>query len=623
MKYYGLELSSLDTYFQYKEVSSAPGTPQANELRVYAKDKSGVSALYAKDDAGVEHELTNRLGGSGTANQIAFWSGASTLSGNSLFLFDGTHVSLGTATPNYTSLGRAFTVQSTTSAGVELSSTRADADDVLIGSLAAWYATNSVNHNSIASIQFKSSGATANQRGGAILLLTKANGATALTERVRVTPAGFVGMGLSAPGAELHVHSTQGLGTTRGLILSDYVDDAAGPQLRLRKSRGNLTITAPVQASDALGTVFFGGIRDTINTESAAGAAIDATAGSLWSATNSEAFLSLWTVPSGSTSRLERFRVGSAGQWGIGGATFGSLGDIFSSGGASAPPTWVTRATLNAALDHGLLAGLGDDDHSQYALLAGRSGGQTLKGGTGVADILTLQATTGVGAGSESIQGLVGNNGSLTGFVLTQANSQAVMRINGGTNNAPLGIRNTSNSVSAMDLVGDSANANIQVRRYSNDVSGGVFLCIKSRGTVSAPSQSLTGDFPCAFESRGINAAGGVESALATFRSVLTENTTTTGHGSKWEFLVVPNGSTAQAAALTLEQNGNWVMGVATAVIDLSTISAGNPNLKINATSDTPTVTWGAAAGNEASAAPAGYLEILVGANTRYIPFWA
>jgi hypothetical protein len=33
------------------------------------------------------------------------------------------------------------------------------------------------------------------------------------------------------------------------------------------------------------------------------------------------------------------------------------------------------------------------DDHTQYALLAGRSGGQTLKGGTGSGDDLTLQST--------------------------------------------------------------------------------------------------------------------------------------------------------------------------------------------------------------------------------------
>lgn len=41
--------------------------------------------------------------------------------------------------------------------------------------------------------------------------------------------------------------------------------------------------------------------------------------------------------------------------------------------------------------DHGLLSGLLDDDHSQYALLLGRSGGQTLIGGIDATDSLKLK----------------------------------------------------------------------------------------------------------------------------------------------------------------------------------------------------------------------------------------
>ena len=46
-----------------------------------------------------------------------------------------------------------------------------------------------------------------------------------------------------------------------------------------------------------------------------------------------------------------------------------------------------------AQIDHGGLGGRSDDDHSIYALLAGRSGGQTLIGGTGSGENLTLQST--------------------------------------------------------------------------------------------------------------------------------------------------------------------------------------------------------------------------------------
>lgn len=44
-------------------------------------------------------------------------------------------------------------------------------------------------------------------------------------------------------------------------------------------------------------------------------------------------------------------------------------------------------------IDHGGLGGLSDDDHTQYALLAGRSGGQTLNGDTAAGGSLTLKAT--------------------------------------------------------------------------------------------------------------------------------------------------------------------------------------------------------------------------------------
>ena len=64
-----------------------------------------------------------------------------------------------------------------------------------------------------------------------------------------------------------------------------------------------------------------------------------------------------------------------------------------------ARPTWgnIDKTTSSiadiATKDHDLLAGLLDDDHTQYALLAGRSGGQTLKGGTAASNNLTLQST--------------------------------------------------------------------------------------------------------------------------------------------------------------------------------------------------------------------------------------
>ena len=52
--------------------------------------------------------------------------------------------------------------------------------------------------------------------------------------------------------------------------------------------------------------------------------------------------------------------------------------------------SWRAQSTL----DHGSIGGLSDDDHAQYALLAGRSGGQTLIGGTGATDKFTVKPSS-------------------------------------------------------------------------------------------------------------------------------------------------------------------------------------------------------------------------------------
>jgi len=49
---------------------------------------------------------------------------------------------------------------------------------------------------------------------------------------------------------------------------------------------------------------------------------------------------------------------------------------------------------------HSELSGIGNDDHTQYALLAGRAGGQTLYGGTAPGDSLMLDSTSDLSKGS-------------------------------------------------------------------------------------------------------------------------------------------------------------------------------------------------------------------------------
>ena len=63
------------------------------------------------------------------------------------------------------------------------------------------------------------------------------------------------------------------------------------------------------------------------------------------------------------------------------------------------------------ALDHDELGGLGDDDHSIYLLLNGRTGGQTAIGGDSANDDLTLRSTSNATKGDVIIQDQGGNVG--------------------------------------------------------------------------------------------------------------------------------------------------------------------------------------------------------------------
>ncbi|MCR4274730.1 MAG: right-handed parallel beta-helix repeat-containing protein [Candidatus Campbellbacteria bacterium] len=75
-----------------------------------------------------------------------------------------------------------------------------------------------------------------------------------------------------------------------------------------------------------------------------------------------------------------------------------SLGNLIQWNGSA----WVATATSTLNVLHSSLAGLLTDDHTQYALLAGRSGGQTLVGGTSGSATLVLDGDSSI-AGSTTV----------------------------------------------------------------------------------------------------------------------------------------------------------------------------------------------------------------------------
>lgn len=81
----------------------------------------------------------------------------------------------------------------------------------------------------------------------------------------------------------------------------------------------------------------------------------------------------------------------------VNGETAQNENKAFTFDGAVPTGSWVQFAGSGG--DHGSLSGLGDDDHAQYALLAGRAGGQTLIGGTASGEDLSLESTSNVTKG--------------------------------------------------------------------------------------------------------------------------------------------------------------------------------------------------------------------------------
>ena len=57
----------------------------------------------------------------------------------------------------------------------------------------------------------------------------------------------------------------------------------------------------------------------------------------------------------------EKFRVGSSGQLGIGGANYGTSGQVLQSAGSGAPPTWntISGTTINSNTNNYLITGTG------------------------------------------------------------------------------------------------------------------------------------------------------------------------------------------------------------------------------------------------------------------------
>lgn len=243
---------------------------------------------------------------------------------------------------------------------------------------------------------------------GAGAIKVAGNGATNFTGR--------------AVGITASVMQIEGTGNTSSAVsLVRNNASSGGGVITLGHSRSNVTGGFDIVSnSDALGQIDWAG-ADGVNLTSLAArvvAAVDGAPG----ASDMPGRLVFMTTPDASATPAERFRISSAGGFGLNGANFGTAGQVLTSQG-NAPPTWTTIAAggtpggANTQIQYnnaGAFAGSAKfawDDGSNRLTVGAATGSATITApvnpsGTGSASNLTISAgsvtgsnTTGAGGG--------------------------------------------------------------------------------------------------------------------------------------------------------------------------------------------------------------------------------
>lgn len=196
-------------------------------------------------------------------------------------------------------------------------------------------------------------------------------------------------------------------------------------------------------------------------------------------------------------------------------------------------------------LDHGAaLTGLTDDDHTQYAMLAGRSGGQTIIGGTGSGDDLTLKST------SHGTKGFIYVGANLTSYY-DEVQNRLVLS-NDATVFAPTALLTFVNT--------DTAIATQLGTTYAGQMT---YNIRRANGTVGTPTKVLSGESIAQYAIAAHDGSA-FSGAAAGMRCKATADWSSTSHPCNLIFLVTAASSTLPEEAMVIDPNGNVLIGTTT-----------------------------------------------------------
>jgi hypothetical protein len=170
------------------------------------------------------------------------------------------------------------------------------------------------------------------------------------SERARIDSSGrlLVGTSTALAVASGFSNTVQQLVGNDPMAMLRYSADASPPTIWINKSRSATVGTQTVlQDTDGLGRFNFGGSDGTnFITAARIDAAVDGTPG----ANDMPGRLVFSTTADGAASPTERMRINNAGAVGVGGANFGSSGQVLTSNGSSSSPSWQTPTTGGVSL---------------------------------------------------------------------------------------------------------------------------------------------------------------------------------------------------------------------------------------------------------------------------------
>lgn len=143
-------------------------------------------------------------------------------------------------------------------------------------------------------------------------------GTDGTTDKMVVTDGGYVGIGTNAPSTGIFVKGNSADNTN---ILSQFVGTTSwgGGNVNLMHNNNPTTNNGLPQANDRLGSMLFGSYITSTNR--VAGGGVSGYADGNWTSTSAPTYFSFQTAPAGATSRIERMRVTSGGNIGIGTTT--------------------------------------------------------------------------------------------------------------------------------------------------------------------------------------------------------------------------------------------------------------------------------------------------------------